>query len=287
MKKTILLLALLLPMALNAQQVLFEFEQVSNTDLKIVDESKVWTVCSPGDVQYKFEGDTVIKGFRYSKLNIDSGFSGICMREESRRVYLYCDPDNDYLYNRDTINIVLYDFNLQVGDTANMYYSLHNAYPRKEVVTYVDTTKINGVDRKKVCFLSGRWIEGIGSESKGILYPMALNYIDRQYLLKCVAQNEELIYGDCNVSCLQSIKGVLQIAISVVPTIVQAKFSIQAESTVPFQISVVDMQGRTQLQETVSAGEFVDCQCLPAGLYLVAVQTQKGEVVAVERIVKQ
>lgn len=270
---------------MNAQQLIFNFQQVSNCTLNIIDESKVWSMCAPGKAYYYFNGDTIIKGLTYSKLIFGSEFSGICMREESRRVYLYCDPDNDYLYSSDTIDIVLYDFNLQVGDTANMYYNLDD--PSKEVVTYVDTAIINGIGRKRVWFWGTCWIEGIGSEHCGILYPMEMNYIDRLYALRCVKQNDELIFGDCDLSCNNSIKTISQMSFMVIPSIVQTQFSIQTDLPIEFQVLVVDMQGRTQLQENVFTGESIDCQCLQAGVYLVAVQDANGRVLAVERIVKQ
>lgn len=272
---------------LYVQQNHVSIEQISSTILPVVDTSKVWSHCGLwGQDDYRFIDDTIIKDEVFKKLYFDNHFSGICMREESGRVYLYSDPENENLgYSQDTVSILLYDFNLQVGDTANMYYNLDD--PRKEVVTYVDTAIINGIGRKRVCFWGDCWIEGIGNSSYGLVYPMAMVIIDGYYSLRYVTQNGNLIYENSVQDCFRAISESSFDELSVIPSIVQTQFSIQTDLPIEFQVLVVDMQGRTQLQENVFTGESIDCQCLQAGVYLVAVQDANGRVLAVERIVKQ
>ncbi len=289
MKKTILLLAFLLPMALNAQQALFEFEQVSNT---IVNDNKVWYGCHGVSEVIRFYGDTIVNDVTYKKLCEDKDstlvFTGVLMREDSGRVYAYDVPVNSVFNDMHSVlripleeEYVLYDFNWKEGDCVD----------HLGIVTSVDTIFELDKLRKRIEFNSIELIDGIGCREWGLYYPRAHFYVPMPHRVTCVYENGVLIYEDGYFSCGEcgtwGSVTVSENKISVVPSIVQTQFSIQAESTVPFQISVVDMQGRTHLQETVSAGESVDCQCLPAGVYLVAVQTQEGEVVAVERIVKQ
>ena len=88
----------------------------------------------PGVVKYT--GDTLINGYKYSILphgGMDT--NNIYVREDTmnNKVYAIYNTYPDY----DTAEQLLYDYNLQVGDTFRSSHTIH-------VATSVDTVMING-----------------------------------------------------------------------------------------------------------------------------------------------
>ncbi len=124
--------------------------------------------------------DTIIGGKVYKKLYMflhDTVFNkenavyvgGI--REENKRIYFYADtPVHPYKPILDTVNheeILLYDFNVNVGDTIWSGNFDNNWL----VVSNIDTVQIGNSLRKRIHFqyLTTKWIEGIGS-TNGLLF---------------------------------------------------------------------------------------------------------------------
>lgn len=78
---------------------------------------------------------------------------------------------NPYLAHQDTMTHLLYDFNLQVGDTA--YFDASGGFPL--IVMNIDTSYLLGVPRRALLLgnwgnVMDTWIQGVGSD-KGLFYP--------------------------------------------------------------------------------------------------------------------
>ena len=206
--------------------VLISYEAIGQPYQKLIRPNIYWeqfyydasTICSTtGGVRVFFEGDTTVNGFSYSKIyeyppifplnqpgpfcapfGVDTTQSGLntwyAFREDSiaQKVYIYdFNAVSEYL---------LYDFNLQPGDTfISSYTTGGNPY----IVDSIQTiTTYDGVNRRIYFFNHPSFsapkfiIEGIGSSS-GMYLPM-LDAIGAGTWLTCVL--------DHNISLLSYIQ---------------------------------------------------------------------------------
>jgi hypothetical protein len=143
---------------------------------------------------FKIQGDSIVDGTTYSKIwvSYDSlvslQFMGL-LRENGNVVY-YMGPNLS--------EGVLYDFNLQVGETAMVrnYFCYEQDIP--VTVVSIDTVEYFGVERRQWLLQSEEfydtWVEGIGSLS-GPLYTM-YNYcvVCPVWELLCYHENDLLLY---------------------------------------------------------------------------------------------
>ncbi|MFK7807472.1 MAG: T9SS type A sorting domain-containing protein [Saprospiraceae bacterium] len=129
-------------------------------------------------------GDSLYGGYEYQIItasgNTFTGDDSGMFREEDHRVYFI---------PKDSINeIVLYDFNLSVGDT--FYIDPYHQASTEEfnVVAWVDTIiTFDNVPRKRMVMNQGsNWIEGVGAEFGSFTFPMhflSVSGIDYLYCL--------------------------------------------------------------------------------------------------------
>jgi len=121
---------------------------------------------------YYLLGDTVIDSYSYNKIYSTDGSSISYvggLREENKRIFLYytwCDH-----------SVLLYDFNLNVGDTMTMSCLAAECDIQENLymtVVSVDSVLLEDHSyRRRINFNYGSamsWIEGVGSVS-GLLYP--------------------------------------------------------------------------------------------------------------------
>src|SRR5690606_5152815 len=118
--------------------------------IRFTDTSNEWNLgigylgSPPGTFQYSYRyiRDTVINGFTYS----DFGFGYV--REDSSIKKVYVKNLNRVhglfiLQLLDTNEIVLYDYNLQVGDSQLYTFELDSFKHFKNIVTGIDSTRVN------------------------------------------------------------------------------------------------------------------------------------------------
>ena len=194
MKKLIYILLLLMSsMWLQAQE--------------IVDNQKIWSIltghCLPDYTTYttsffKFDGDTIIDGELYQMVLISEDefqeewfFYGSFIREENKKVYL-----REYFGEEGLI----YDFNLQLGDTV----VVNNPRAVSEValvLTEIDSVETTDGyrDRWKLTndefMIPEYWIEGIGSMG-GVLNSSTEVFggLCGTYILLCEEESDNTIY---------------------------------------------------------------------------------------------
>jgi hypothetical protein len=177
-----------------------------------VSENKLWHVKDfswdmTNTQIFKIEGDTVINSYAYKKLwsSWDSTMSYLdfegFLREESDVVYIYKPGSGEY---------ILYDFNLEAGDTAFVYNDFCGEV--QVIVTGTDTVEYFGVPRKR-WILDGwnedYWIEGIGS-NYGLVYTKLYGCVFDVYKeLTCFHENDTLFYiKEGEVECFQDDVGI-------------------------------------------------------------------------------
>ena len=160
---------------------------------------------------YQLEGDTTINQQVYTKLvctytnysATEKWYSGALRFTEDKKVYIYYD-NTEYL---------LYDFDVQIGDTLDVfagidYYDFHKTYPHV-------VTNVNKLDDGRLQFyldaivrdeylnqeekFPKTWIEGVGSVD-GIIHNNAIIGVggNGKTALLCAYHNDECIYTTDN-----------------------------------------------------------------------------------------
>lgn len=181
--------------------VLFQFSIKAQTYYPLPNTKAIWTIFHYGQFgieiqKFGMEGDTIINNLTYKKIyqdyapsfNLNNAYYRGAIRETNKKIFMIT-----YFNNFETI---LYDFNLNVGDTAKTitFYGVQHKFK----VDSIDYVIINGQSHKRWKFnASGLhsneyWIEGIGS-SFGLLYPL-FNATDNCYTLLCTSQDSSIIY---------------------------------------------------------------------------------------------
>jgi len=243
---------------------------------------------------YKMEGDTVIDSRSYVKIwaSLDSletwqpkGF----LRQDSLVVW-YRSPD-------DTTDYLLYDFNLNTGDSA----SIVNVFcePGQTINVYVqssDSVEYSGVKYKRLHLVDEMgfedyWLNGIGSLS-GPLYSMYGSLIVcPEWDLLCFHHADTLVYQNENEnSCwVVGIDEYKQVEASLKPNPVEKGEPFNIETTGKINnITLYDASGR--LIKTVHPvnreNALIQTTDLKRGFYLLKIATEKKRVGTCKLLVK-
>lgn len=261
------------------------------TGQNFIDTNKVWNVYSCNGpffnscvtFTYKFKSDTVINSITYNKLysSMDSiptnwGEVGF-FREDTLAKKVFW-----YLNNQDEL---LYDFNLNVGDTAKVIASFGNPYPFCPFKMVVDSIKFNtyfGVTRKQWYFNSPyfygqeTWIAGIGNlfgpNENSTLFCTA-DYGPR---LICYKEGLNLKFMDTNFSdCYQTTLGISEVEnqtlnLSIYPNPTENEFNLKTNNNRHKKIIV-----RNELGQNILESQTTDINILinisDAGIYFITV----------------
>jgi hypothetical protein len=191
-------------------------------------------------------------------------------REDSNKVY----RGNEVYWEED---ILLYDFNLQVGDSLECECPTGYTY-----VTAIDSTLICGAYRKTIHLTLDKWIEGIGSVHSTFNPINYFGIIPNQFYLQCVTdticqlyQNQS--YSGCYVDTLilyQNEKSINYPALSASPNPVNTTSTITISNTTNHinTIQLFDCLGRSVRNETSYDNSFVlDRKDLLSGIYFLTV----------------
>ena len=172
---------------------------------------------------------------------------------------------------------ILYDFNLDIGDTAyiiNMFCT-HDSV--QVIVENIDTAEYFGIDRRQ-WHLNGSirseemWIEGIGS-NMGILHSMYYHCIVcPAWDLMCFQQGDQLLYSlyssyDCYVVNIDEDE--FEEIIEIFPNPASDKFEVRSSAFGIEMIRIYDMLGRQVLEKECdrSMQLTIDCSAYEPGLY--------------------
>ncbi|NSW44698.1 MAG: T9SS type A sorting domain-containing protein [Bacteroidales bacterium] len=242
--------------------------------------------------------DTHINGETYKKLfifndsvfNINNAnyFGGI--REENKRIYYYGDTVHFGKPNNCLNEVLLYDFNLNVGDTFISFFNqIDSTYCSNSnwdvVVSSIDTIILGNKLRKRFIFndFFTQWIEGIGNV-RGLLLsipPWITGNVPQGNLI-CFKQNDTIVYfnnqfSECmplNIPTKPAISD--NIAISPNPATDFLTLKIENFELLPFTFQLYDMQGCSQLAgKTSNTQTELNVATLPRGLYVLKIITDK------------
>ncbi len=284
--KLVMLLVLAVVMSINLSA------QISKN---IVDTTKQWSVLVRGKttftLSYKIGNDTIHNGKLYRKVlenkydvshSVDTNFifKNKLIREDSSRVYL--DLIDDLDYNKNEIGeILLYDFNLNIGDTFP-FFEMRDDEERfihiddaqvNYIVTEIDSILIDSIYLKKITLTNSHnfifnynMIEGVGT-NRGFITFFATTHHDSQLL--CCSSNDTYLYmspdyNSCRISC--DIANDIQQNTIVYPTLAKNNVMIFSK-TFPLKIMVLNNVGNKVIEKEIYNSESIDISFLPTGLY--------------------
>ena len=257
-----------------------------------ISPNKQWNVRQSGGYGYttevfRIQGDSLVDSLSYSKIwvSFDSlatfTFKGL-LREESNVVY-YIPPDLS--------EGILYDFNLEIGDTT----SVINIFCGNEVipitVTNIDTVEYFGVSRKRWQLDSyggseEYWVEGIGSLNGPLYTKYWYCIVCPVWELLCFHNNDTLRYiMPYETNCYQNTVGVNENNdkhdFSIKPNPVKKGNYIYIETnSIPNSISIYNSSGLlikrvNKIRDKIVRIETND---LKSGMYLLTIRLNEDRI---------
>jgi hypothetical protein len=224
----------------------------------------------PGDYKsYYTQGDTTINNTNYMKLGTNGQYAG-AYRDSNRVVYFI--PDTSI------IEYVLYDFNLEVGDTIIHPFGNGNFSIDTITVWYTDSIIISGSYHKTISFSSmTEWVEGIGSLNY-LLNPYDFAGVSGNDILRCMWNDGSLIYGATNGYCTTSINETENVnsKLTIFPNPANSDFNIQLEEGTIQHVQIMDFTGKIILDHPKVNSKQFTVSKLPPGIYLVNILDNNG-----------
>jgi hypothetical protein len=200
----------------------------------------------------------------------------ILLREDlaSRRVFIQ--------YDEESGEEILYDFNLEVGDTIQGSYVTLGVTITVESIETV--TLLSGADRKKFNLIpEGYYIESVGGYG-GLQFHLG-NTVNFDYIAECMYEDGENIWNGSGSS--NNCFGVLssegssepEINLSVFPNPTSDYLMIDGLENESFNsYSVFDMEGREiSKQSFFRWGQAIDISQLPKGVYILKLTNDAGK----------
>lgn len=259
-----------------------------------IDTTKIWNVYACNGAffnscitqTYKFNSDTIIGSKKYYKLSYSNDSIPINWYSLGR-------------FNEDTISkkvywrqsnqdMLLYDFNLNVGDTAKVLTSFGNNYCTAMVVDSIRFNNYMGVSRKQwyfnTQFFYGQqetWIAGIGNlfgPAENLSFVCLADYGPR---LICYKENTILKYIDTVINdCYKTTVGIKanennKLNINIYPNPTQKSFTIQTNNSFKKHITIKNELGQTIIQ-TISSDKSILIDFYQTGVFYVTVTQDKS-----------
>ena len=233
---------------------------------------------------YNIQGDTIISGTTYKKIFGHSaylypGSSSGAIREDNKIVYFR--PDTS------SIDFVLYDFNLRLGDTLIHPYG--GAVCSNDTITIVGEDSVlcsDGYHRMLYLSSMATWIEGIGSTTY-LLRPADILCVSGNDRLECMMTDSGFSYppgiGACILSAPSQSHPDVNVSISPNPA---SERVIIRSSILISRLKVLSLIGKDLYTlHHVGRNSEIHISFLPCGIYFLQIETGGGMVL--KKFVKQ
>lgn len=236
---------------------------------------------------YRVNDDTAINSLNYKIIK-----ENYPDRDSNWNTSFYAREENNKWYFRFPNNIneekLLYDFNVNVGDTVSMYNFISKEYLYYAEVQSIDSIQLsNGEKRKRIHFYLDHevWVEGIGSIITHLDKPCFYIYmVDIAFINLCAKQNDTILYSaypDLNcydtgafTASLISIEKDNNVNIYPNP----AKNDINLSSSFMIKdIEIYDIMGKRVYQTDVKDySKIINVSTFNKGLYIAKINTEQG-----------
>lgn len=244
-------------------------------------------VPSPVSESYSitFSGDTIISSQTYHKLNVPflqtpmtscgpgttaiNTYKGAIRQDTIIKKVFFVPPS-------DTVEQLLYDFNMQVGDTVKGYIEAW-AYPI-DTVQSIDSVLVGSTFRKRWNINFGydiHIIEGIGS-TYGLIEHSPGNQPDwYEYSITCFQQDGQPLYPATSTTC-QLITGTNSIdkfsaQIKVFPNPSLGSFTIDFDKLTIKEMRLTDILGNVVFKQRNFEQTKINIDKLPSGTYILTI----------------
>lgn len=259
------------------------------------------------------DNDTVINGLNYTNLNLIQNWEIInffgyftddtnynlghiaAFRQDSGRVYIYeyseltdaLESGGDMLPSiypipNDT-DFLLYDFNVEVGDTVSFL-----GYPVNIVVSIENVLLADGLTHKKINFNGTEtgfqsWIDGVGSNF-GFLaaYLPYYHLYHVWFTLDCFNSNSTYLYGEehCELIMVSDVDIQDSPVVEVYPSPFQNELVILNTAGQSDKIiQITDLHGKIISSSILNgASETIQTTNWPAGIYLITIINDANEI---------
>lgn len=249
------------------------------------------------------ENDTIINGSEYHKLycSFDTTFTEneLCggLREENKRIYYYSINN----LNKEIINspipanyeVLLYDFNLQPGDTiTNEIFRLRHI--DKLIVANLDSIFIENKYRKRYSFKTEygsliqmeHWVEGIGC-LRGLLSDIgAIPTSDWNSWLICMISEDNVFYHDPQfIDCYNSNQTSVQILVNqsdirIFPNPAKSNCQVEFRNHNYNKLITYSTEGQQLREYNISGFETISIERenLPTGTYILSFYDEAGNI---------
>jgi hypothetical protein len=251
--------------------------------------------------------DTIINGYHYEKLyfSYDTVFTEnkLCgaLREENKRIYYYSIDSLNCSHMPIPLDteIVLFDFNLQLGDTITSE-KFRVGYPGYIVVNAIDSMFIDQKYRKVFSFgydnqtiTDAKWIEGIGC-IRGLFADVGVVGWWTNRLICCIIDNNVIYHhGYENEGCYYLYSDNLQLLnnslkFKIIPNPVDLSARIEFEKPEYQKLVISDQSGKRLMEYNVEGKQslIIDRKWLPKGLYFLSVYDKSGNIQTLKIIFK-
>lgn len=237
-------------------------------------------------------GDTSISGQTYQKLfipYIDSSTTGVCygngwyyrgaVREDvaAKKVY--------HVMTASTTPQLLYDFNMQVGDTVQGY--METFLSPHDTIVAIDSVLVGTTYRKRwelSTYYNVYFIEGIGS-TYGLLQRSPGYMTDNaDYTLTCFSQEGATLYPNPTSACevITSVNSIPKETetINIYPNPSNGSFTIDLNKTKNIrEIGLSDMLGKKVLDQKINTETSVQINSISNGTYILTLITDNGNTI--------
>lgn len=293
------------------------------TYFPLVQDSVKWCIWNYyGDINigherilsYELTNDTLIDGLVYKNILITQRYYALCcymgysfdvnvedqvlgyagaLREDGGKVYFYQYPETAInLECPFETDLLLYDFSLEVGESA--YFPYVNT-PGYYHIEYVDSILLSDGLYHKTLFIDidggKEWIEGVGDKEKGlfgtylfdILGGDNYDYFDSPLFMK----NEMVLYpaegGDCRLGGVNAVTDISQFYHLYFNSHHELILNLP-ETSEEYKILIYDLTSEKVFSSAVKAQDQIDLHLLSSGIYLATVQ-MNGRTVYTQKFV--
>lgn len=234
--------------------------------------------------QYTVQGDTIINADNYKKLYMGpvigfpylncfpqlpfigwNGYVGALRQDTAaKKVFFY--PEND------TLEYLLYDFGMQVGDTVIGYMNMTVGYAGPYIVSGFDSVLIGSEYHSAITVDGQFFIEGVGS-SFGLLE--SPRYFEAGSQLVCFTLNGDNFVGlpyDCDME-LTAIQENNTSSISIFPNPANTEFTVKVDNQQGLNVQLYNLTGQQVCSYSVAGNQLtIPRSGLPGGVYIVQIQ---------------